>query len=318
MFPNPHGSEQATWSNTACPNGRNSDTLLVTGCAGTFTGADCAEVHEIYPDLVGAQLQNCDLAWFDFADADVSGADLSGATLDGADFNDGTLKGARLEGASAVGTGFIGTNLEDADITDVDFTDADLTDAYVEDFVSSFPNPYGQDTAGWDNTTCPNGRNSDGLPNGCADTWVGPDCVAENFVPFAQLRNCDLNRHPPYSGSITDLTGADLAGANLDEVGADEWNLTGADLTGASAVGAGFYGTNFTNTIITGVDFTGAELTGAWATSGPIGQDDATWTDALCPDETPAESHPDGCAATFLPGPPAPGAAVPRRDGFGS
>ena len=96
------------------------------------------------------------------AKADLSGIDLRGANLRYANLSGAILYDADLSPKSAVGyyggteeylTDLTGANLSDADLTGADLTGADLTGA---DLTGS----YGLDTIIWDNTTCPDGSNS--------------------------------------------------------------------------------------------------------------------------------------------------------------
>jgi hypothetical protein len=85
------------------------------------------------------------------------------------------------------------------------------------------------------------------------DISIGVDCLTQNFVPYADLHNCDLSG-ANLSGA--NLFEADLTGANLFEA-----NLTDADLTGANLLEA-----NLTDATLTGI----------------------TWWNTTCPDGVPS------------------------------
>lgn len=128
-----------------------------------FPGADLA-----FADLAGADLHQCDLAG-----ADLSDANLADAILDGADLSGAILSGTNLEGASLRGATLDGTELSYAGLFDADFTDADLTNAWI---TNPMAQPTGQGFIIWDNTTCPNGLNSDTLGStGCDGTFTVED-----------------------------------------------------------------------------------------------------------------------------------------------
>ena len=110
------------------------------------------------PDIRPTSLASADLARVDlsdallcdvnFNDADLYRADLSGSALEDASFRGADLRRADLSGISSNFTSFV-----DADLRGADLTDADISN-------SSFD---GADLRGaiFDNTTCPDGTNSD-------------------------------------------------------------------------------------------------------------------------------------------------------------
>jgi Pentapeptide repeats (8 copies) len=104
----------------------------------------------------------------DWHGCDLNGANISHQGLSGAD-----LSGANLLGALADGVNFVATHLENANLQHVEFIDADLenahmdgadlTEANLKDAVMEGAELPGATLTGvnWDNTTCPDGTNSD-------------------------------------------------------------------------------------------------------------------------------------------------------------
>ena len=130
-------------------------------------------------NLTGANLYEAN-----FSDADLSGANLTGATLTTASFYKATLTGADLDDANLTQASIYEANLtqaslNDADLTDADLygsnlTDADLSGAKLTGVTLTKVNlkgaTYNSDTTwpaanAWDNTTCPDGSNSDSNPS---------------------------------------------------------------------------------------------------------------------------------------------------------
>ena len=101
------------------------------------------------------------------------------------------------------------------------------------------------------------------MPNGCQDTFTGPDCPAQNYTSGAELQNCNLTGTDL---SLTDLSIADLTGAILDGADLSDANLDGTNLTGVSAIGTTFTGADFDYADIYDADFTDADLTNASVT----------------------------------------------------
>lgn len=83
------------------------------------------------------------------------GANLNGANLAGQNLSGANLAGIDLTKASLVSTNLSGANLTGANLTGANLTGADLFRAVLTGVT-------------WSATTCPNGKNSTGLPGGCA------------------------------------------------------------------------------------------------------------------------------------------------------
>jgi hypothetical protein len=94
------------------------------------------------------------LSGCDRVDADFSGANLTNARL-----NDTDLNGAQLLSATLTGASITGAILSDANLTGANLTDANLTGSRLS----------GASLGGvrWNDTTCPDGTNSDTEGNTC-------------------------------------------------------------------------------------------------------------------------------------------------------
>ena len=171
----------ATFGNGANLQDATFDDATLTG-VNFGTGADLSDATFDGANLTGATLNGASLG-----DAQLEGATLTGLaarSLDGcpASLPDGwdcvsdvligpgaTLPGVDLNGADLRDVDLTSANLTGADLTDVDlsgvtissanFTDADLTDANLSGVTAV--------ATVWDNTTCPNGDNSDTTGNTC-------------------------------------------------------------------------------------------------------------------------------------------------------
>lgn len=100
--------------------------------------------------LPGAFLKEMYAPGADFTGANFTGANVSNACLEGATLEDAILKDAVLTGA----------NMNGAKIGGSDLTDANLLGATMTGVQDA-------DSAIWDNTTCPNGENSNNHNNTC-------------------------------------------------------------------------------------------------------------------------------------------------------
>ncbi len=90
---------------------------------------------------------------------------LSYSELTGAAFDDVSASGAQFVGSDLTNAYFFGANLTDTDfdsanLTDTDFTDANLTGAALPEDLT---------TVIWENTTCPDGTNSNAHGDTCVN-----------------------------------------------------------------------------------------------------------------------------------------------------
>ena len=154
----------------------------------------------------GADLKNCDLSGADLSDADLLGADLfesnltiatlldanlsdtnmtlatlAGVDAGGATFVDSTLSDAKLPNAELAGADMMGARMTDAHLTDADLTGADLVDVDFDgaslqganltqaDLDDAYMTPVNVTGVVWDDTTCPDGSNSNNDADTCAN-----------------------------------------------------------------------------------------------------------------------------------------------------
>jgi uncharacterized protein YjbI with pentapeptide repeats len=110
-----------------------------------------------------------------------------------------------------------------------------------------------------------------GSGHAAAQEQVGADCTnPPNLVPFADLRNCDLNGR---NMEGVDLSNADLSGANLDNASLFTSNLVSATFDNASlrntnledgfAPGGSFINADFSGANLYFAFFRGGNLSGA-------------------------------------------------------
>ena len=123
-------------------------------------------------DLAKANLS--DVVWpnANFDEADMSEANLANAEFERGSFNDVNFSDADLEDTDFSNADLDGADFEGAKLDDTDFKDADLTDAKNMELAEDIRN------AKWDNTTCPDGTNSDDVeganPNECYPNNLQP------------------------------------------------------------------------------------------------------------------------------------------------
>ena len=125
-------------------NGAN---LSDAGLGGAIlTGANLTDATLTATNLKGANLFAVTLN-----SADLTGANLTGTNLNGAYLSGANLIGAVLDDADLNGANLSNANLDTANLTNANLTNANLTNANLTDIT-------------WDNTTCPDGSNSDSNP----------------------------------------------------------------------------------------------------------------------------------------------------------
>jgi hypothetical protein len=124
-------------------------------------GVDCEPLNAVPV----ADLHNCDLRGANLSGASLSSANLRDANLSGANLSNASLNGADLEGANMNGADLSGANLRDADLRDATLNSADLSGANLTDadLILAFLSG-----ANWNNTTCPDGTNSDDNGGTCS------------------------------------------------------------------------------------------------------------------------------------------------------
>lgn len=122
-----------------------------TTAAPTATTAEPEDPCQLNP-------QDCAVVGEDFSNRDLNSAVFFEADLTSATFENTNLADSDFSSAVAVDANFTGATLtdviiENADFTGVNFSNANLQDAFI--FETTL------DGAIWDNTTCPDGSNSD-------------------------------------------------------------------------------------------------------------------------------------------------------------
>ena len=123
-------------------------------------------------DLAKANLS--DVVWpnANFDEADMSEANLTNAEFERGSFNDVNFSNADLEDTDFSNADLDSADFDGAKLDDTDFKDADLTDAKNMENAEDIRN------AKWDNTTCPDGTNSDDVeganPNECYPNHLQP------------------------------------------------------------------------------------------------------------------------------------------------
>lgn len=147
-------------------------------------------------DMHGSNLPNVVLAGLliggvNFSNSNLSGADFYHSNLEGADFSDATLTNAVLYAVPLGGVHFVNTNLDGSNMrsaggSNLDFTNAsvknvDLTGAILEqtnftnaNFTGAILTNAFLQLSTFQNTTCPDGTNSDNN---------GGTCVGHGFPP---------------------------------------------------------------------------------------------------------------------------------------
>jgi uncharacterized protein YjbI with pentapeptide repeats/DNA-binding CsgD family transcriptional regulator len=316
--------------------------LVPAGCptsAPTRVDARCRYTN--YPAVAALNRGGCDFSgrnidaaltgWQRYwAHADFSGCNLRGAnfgstrlgamgTFAGADLREATFRGANLRA-----TDFTGADLRGATLTGVlqaaNFRRANLAGATVE--------VWGLDSITWQDTTCPDGQNSNENGFTCVGAGVvlvaagnqpqiecppGPQGITEGGVCPAifyaivtgtkdcDLAGADLTRLMLIKADLSGcrLTGADMRAAFLsyaslagaDATGADLRNATlpSADLSGAILRNADLRGTRLADANLRGADLTGALLLGG-VDYNQFSRE-ARWADTTCPDGSNSEAE---------------------------
>ena len=134
-------------------------------------GADLLKSNLTSATLVDADLSDTNLTLATLAGVDAGGATFVNATLSDAKLPDAELGGADMMGARMTDSHLTGADLTGADLQDVDFDGASLqganfTQANLDDSYMAAANVTG---AVWDDTTCPDGSNSNNRGDTCAN-----------------------------------------------------------------------------------------------------------------------------------------------------
>ena len=114
-------------------------------------GAILAGANLTDATLTATNLKSANLNSVTLNNVDLTGADLTGAFLEGAYLSGANLIGAVLDDADLNGATLSNANLDTAYLTNANLISANLTNANLTDVT-------------WNNTTCPDGSNSDSNP----------------------------------------------------------------------------------------------------------------------------------------------------------
>lgn len=158
-------------------------------------------------------------------------------------------------------------DLRDTDLSGVDLTGANLTNANLEGAIIDDETRFGAIT--WNNTTCPDGTNSNDHRNSCG----------------GHMRNESWNCDPYVAGDCSGVTlPRDLRWANLSE----------ADLTEAVT-------SLYSDQLWEGANLTGANLENLVATHNQLPDlKDVIWTGATCPDGRAVTIERPSCAGHMV------------------
>jgi uncharacterized protein YjbI with pentapeptide repeats len=167
-------------------------------------------------DLKDAAMATAAMGGADLSDVDLTGADLSLVTSGGItgvpahlpvgwNLLNGYLVGpsANLGGADLSKLGLANGNLSDANFTDADLDDSDITNTVLSDVL-------------WDNTTCPDGTNSNVDGNTCANNLGFTDSdsnaqqdLEESLTSINSIYSMNGGSFPGTAGLVSALTNTD-------------------------------------------------------------------------------------------------------------
>ena len=145
----------ATWGNTTCPDGTNSDDNDGTcvGTGGIVVSPYVLGGFSREPNTPG-ELRTLDLGNCTFDGLDLRGRDLIRLYLGNCSFAGANLAGIAIRGSTLGGVDLHGANLEGTTFQSVDLTRANLTGVTGQPIF---------DHVIWDETTCPDGHTSGAL-----------------------------------------------------------------------------------------------------------------------------------------------------------
>jgi uncharacterized protein YjbI with pentapeptide repeats len=123
-----------------------------------FTAVNLRRVVGWGADLSDTILRNADLRYSDFSAASFEDASLNDALMSRGNFTSASFHFANLTGANLVGANLTGAAMTHTNLTNANLRRADGLETAV-----------GFDSANFNNTICPDGRNSDAV----GDTCVG-------------------------------------------------------------------------------------------------------------------------------------------------
>jgi len=192
----------ASFTNDSLAYANFSGQKLAFFAAGSSSGCDLSEVGILptNPDLYGIIMSNASVAWFNvvgdkdsaphpvadhanFQNIIITSMDIYGGTPGPSLFTNYSIKSANFSGAhitrlSFNGSDLSGSNFTNATLHDCDFNGVNLTNVDFSGADLSGSDLFGADltNVNWNNTTCPDGKNT-GTNNTCAA--VGFSCSSD-------------------------------------------------------------------------------------------------------------------------------------------
>ncbi len=123
----------------------------------TFVGADLTYADYSGPEYERTNFSNADLSFAEMNNPVFRDAILPNATLANATLPDANFSRANLRGSDLTGTDLSGATLREADLSNANLSGANLSSASL--LFSNFSGTAIENVV-WENTTCPNGNNS--------------------------------------------------------------------------------------------------------------------------------------------------------------
>jgi uncharacterized protein YjbI with pentapeptide repeats len=162
-----NGNVQGTFSTSGLAIGRHAITARYDGSGDFTTSTSVPLTHDVNTDLSG--FPRLPGGAFNLSNANLRNAWLVSVSLEGARLTNGNFMGANFTNAVLAGADLSGSNLRS-----VNFTGANLTGANFSG--SNLAGATGLATATltnaiWNDTLCPNGRNSSRHGGTCVGQW---------------------------------------------------------------------------------------------------------------------------------------------------
>ena len=147
------------------PTGANRHTICKNQ---DLVGLDISTVAQ-FGDFTGSHLTGTSLIGAHMYSVNLTSATLTGADMTRAHLDDATLVSTNMDSSELTGATLTGANLSDAILTGANLTGANLAYAILNraNLTGATGTPLRWDVAIWNDTTCPNGTNSDTHGNTC-------------------------------------------------------------------------------------------------------------------------------------------------------
>ena len=214
-----------------------------------------AKTKFIMADMTGVDLSKVRWERVDFDSSILKDAIMNDAVFENCKFDDVDFNGATLDDAKFPNSDFPGADFRNASLNDAEFDDADMEGA------KHMRQARDIEEVDWDNTTCPDGTNSDdAVSGGCYPDHLDPDATpasapapCSEIGPGADLSGCVFNR--------VDWSGRNIANANLTGAIITNSNLRKAIFTGANLTNANLKQSDMTDAVLNGANLSGADIT---------------------------------------------------------